>query len=202
MTWQEVDAASSPAGRCEIRGFSSLLAFRMLFGLGLLGACGSTPQAKDFEVADREQWDARSNLLLQPLCTDSRVGCTELLIEISPNYFKNIAQPAIDARFHVEQKSSKDGVDEFVWTNKIGGVGGAIEITLGATDELTEQGVVRGKGTTFTIVHRATLRVHTKGRMRARLDVTATGKPIVMSTGGKVRDLEAYELREGVLHAP
>ena len=168
----------------------------------LLASCGGAPSAKVQEPVDREQWEARSNMLLHPLCTDSRVGCAELLVEISPNYFKNIAQPALDAKFHVEQKSSKDGVDEFVWTNKIGGFEGAIEITIGATDELTDKGVVRGRGTTFTVVHQATLRVHTKGRMQARLDVTATGKPIVMSTGGKVRDLEAYELRNGALHAP
>lgn len=165
-------------------------------------ACGGAPVPKEQSPVDREQWEARSHMLLQPLCTDSRVGCAELLVEISPNYFKNIAQPAIDTKFHVEQRSSKDGVDEFVWTNKIGGFEGAIEITIGATDEITEKGVVRGKGTTFTVVHQATLRVHTKGRMQARLDVTAVGKPIVMSSGGKVRDLEAYELRNGALHAP
>lgn len=174
----------------------------LALSLAGLGACGGAPASSQQSPAEREQWEARSNLLLHPLCTDSRVGCAELLVEISPNYFKNIAQPAIDAKFHVEQRSSKDGVDEFVWTNKIGDVAGAIEITIGATDEITEKGLVRGKGTTFTVVRQATLRVHTKGRMQARLDVTAIGKPIVMSTGGKVRDLEAYELRNGALHAP
>lgn len=173
-----------------------------LLALLLLAACGGAPSAKVPAPLDAEQWEVRSNMLLHPLCTDSRVGCTELLVEISPNYFKNVAKPVVDAKFHVEQKSSKDGVDEFVWTNKIGGFEGAIEITISAADELTDNGVVRGKGTTFTVVHQAILRVHTKGRMQARLDVTATGKPIVMSTGGKVRDLEAYELRNGALHAP
>lgn len=188
----------------NIRGacLRSVCGSSLALHLFLFASCGGTPAYKEDAPVDREQWEARSNMLLQPLCTDSRVGCAELLVEISPNYFKNIAQPVIDSRFHVEQKSSKDGVDEFVWTNKIGGLEGAIEITIGATDEITEKGVVRGKGTTFTVVHQATVRVHTKGRMQARLDVTAVGKPIVMSSGGKVRDLEAYELRNGALHAP
>ena len=140
-------------------------------------------------------------MLLHPLCTDSQVGCTELLVEMSPNYFKNFAQPALNPKWHVEQKSSKDGIDEFVWTNKLGSVEGAIKIMIGATDEITEKGLVRGKGTTFLVVHQATLLVHTKGRMAARLDVTAKGKPIVLRAEGKDRDLAAYELRNGALHA-
>ena len=61
---------------------------------------------------------------------------------------------------------------------------------------------MRGKGTTFTALGQVTLRVHTKGLMEARLDVTASGRPLVMSMGGKVRDLQSFELRNGVLHAP
>ena len=77
-----------------------------------------------------------------------------------------------------------------------------ISLTIGQTDELTDTGVVRGKGTTFQVLRQVTLRVHTKGVMEARLDVIASGKPLVMSMGGKVRDLESYEVRNGALFAP
>lgn len=151
---------------------------------------------------DREQWEARSQFLLQPLCNESRVGCSELVIEISPNYFPNIARPAIDESLQSESKASADGVDEYVWSNRVGGLQGAIVLTIGQTDEITERGIVRGKATTFTVLNQVTLRVHTKGLMEARLDVTASGRPLVMSSGGRVRDLQVFELRNGVLHAP
>lgn len=164
--------------------------------LFLSGACSSPAPI------DRDQWERRSQFLLQPLCNESRVGCSELVIEISPNYFPNIARPAIDSSLQSESKTSADGVDEYVWSNRVGGLQGAIVLTIGQTDEITERGIVRGKGTTFTVLNQVTLRVHTKGLMEARLDVTASGRPLVMSMGGKVRDLQSFELRNGVLHAP
>ena len=166
-----------------------------------LAACGSQP-SPEADAAERARWAARSQMLLQPLLNEGRVGCSELVIEISPNYFANVGRPAIDPKIQAESKTAADGIDEYVWTNLTGGLQGAIEITVGATDELTDKGLVRGKGTTFTVLHRARLRIHTKGVMQARLDINASGKPLVMSVGGKVRDLEAYELRNGALHAP
>ena len=151
---------------------------------------------------DREQWEQRSHFLLHPLCNESRVGCSELVIELSPNYFPNIGRPAIDPSLQSERKTSADGIDEYVWSNRVGGLQGAVVLTIGQTDEITEGGIVRGKGTTFTALGQVTLRVHTKGLMEARLDVTASGRPLVMSMGGKVRDLQSFELRNGVLHAP
>ena len=177
---------------------SRVVAIAALLGWStLVGCAGSSARP-----VDRDEWEARSQRLLQPLMNESMVGCAELLIEISPNYFANVAVPALDPKLQTMKKTSLDGVDEYVWTNLVGGLQGAISLTVGQTDQLTDKGVVRGKGTTFQALRQVTLRVHTKGVMEARLDVIASGKPLVMSMGGKVRDLEAYEVRNGALFAP
>lgn len=175
-----------------VLAMTSLLAWSALWGCAGSGA----------RPVNRDEWEARSQRLLHPLMNESLVGCAELLIEISPNYFPNVGRPALDQKLQALKKTSADGVDEYVWTNLVGGLDGAISLTIGQTDELTDTGVVRGKGTTFQVLRQVTLRVHTKGVMQARLDVIASGKPLVMSMGGKVRDLEAYEVRNGALFAP
>ncbi|MEQ1630742.1 MAG: hypothetical protein ABL997_00120 [Planctomycetota bacterium] len=170
--------------------------------LSLLHACGTAPDLSPSEQRQqREQWELRSQRLLQPLLNDSNVACGELVIDITPNYFVNVAQPAIDPNLQGERKSKVDGFDEYEWINKVGGLQGAIVLTIGAPDELTEKGVVRGKGTRFTVLNRAVLRVRTAGKMEATLDVTASGRPMVSALGGAIRDLTVFELRNGLLQA-
>jgi hypothetical protein len=60
---------------------------------------------------------------------------------------------------------------------------------------------VRGRGTRFTVLHQVRLRVHTAGEVAARLDVTATGKPLVWNEGGRLHDLTEFRIGDGVLIA-
>lgn len=167
----------------------------------LLAACTSAPPANPQQVrAQREEFDRKAQRLLDPLLVGGNLACGELVIEISPNFFPNVARPAIDPNMQGERKSSGDGYDEYVWINKVGGLDGAIVLTIGATDEITEQGFVAGKGTKFTVLQQATLRVRTAGSIAAQLDVTATGKPMVWAVQKTIRDLTAFELRNGLLH--
>lgn len=167
----------------------------------LLASCASTPPPSPQEVrAQREKFDLEAKRLLDPLLVGGNLACGELLIEISPNFFANVARPAIDPNMQGERKSAGDGYDEYVWINKVGGIDGAIVLTIGATDEITDQGFVAGKGTKFTVLQQATLRVRTAGVMAAQLDVTAKGKPMVWAVQKTIRDLTAFELRNGLLH--
>lgn len=168
----------------------------------LLTSCASSPPPDAKEVrAQREEFDRKSRRLLEPLLAGGNLACGELVIEISPNFFANVARPAIDPNMQGERKSSGNGYDEYVWINKVGGLDGAIVLTIGATDEITEQGFVAGKGTKFTVLQQATLRVRTAGSIAAQLDVTAKGKPMVWAVQKSIRDLSAFELRNGLLHA-
>jgi hypothetical protein len=165
----------------------------------LLGACaGSVPEPVAAE-RQRAQLEAQSFRLLQPLCDDSKLACGELVVEISPNFFGNVSQPALMRGLQTERKSQEDGYDQIVWTNPTGSLDGAIEITIGAADEFTEKGPARGKGTQFTALRRVILRIRTGRRIEPSLVVSATGQPMVRATKAGVADLSFYELRDGVL---
>lgn len=172
----------------------------LLLLLGLASCSTPRPPNQQEIRAQREAFDQNARRLLEPLLNDGNLGCGELVIEISPNFFANVTQPAIDPNLQGERRSSGDGYDEFVWINKVGGSDGAILLSIGATDDITETGYVRGKVTKFTVIHRATLRVRTAGTMAAQLDVTASGKPMVWVVDKTVRDLTSFELRNGLLN--
>lgn len=180
--------------------FSPRVRAALLLALGL-ASCSTPPPPNQKELrAQREVFDQKARRLLEPLLNDGNLGCGELVIEISPNFFANVTQPAIDPNLQGERRSSADGYDEIVWINKVGGSDGAIVLSIGATDDITDTGYVRGKATKFTVIHRATLRVRTEGTMAAQLDVTASGKPMVWVVDKTVRDLTSFELRNGLLN--
>jgi hypothetical protein len=160
----------------------------------VLAACASPPPV------DRAQWEMAEQRLLQPLLTDAYVGCSELLIEISPNFHANVGQPAVDPNLHSLRKEHVDGWDETVWVNKVGD-SGAFTLTIGETDQITDQGIVRGRSTRFTVLHQVRLRVHAAREVAVQLDVTAKGKPLIRGEGGRVQDLDEFRVSDGILVA-
>lgn len=163
----------------------------VLAALPLAGCRSSAP-------VDRAQWEMVSQRLLHPFLTDSDVACGELLIEISPNYYPNIGQPSVDTTLHSARKERGDGYDETIWTNRVGDLSGAFALTIGAPDEFTDKGLVRGKATRFTVLHEVRLRIYT-GEVEVRLDATASGQPLVVNQGGKLRDVAQWRVANGVL---
>jgi len=161
----------------------------------LLVACNAT------SPADRAQWEQGAARLLQPLLTDGDVACGELLIEISPNYYSNVGQPAVDVNLHSARKEKTATYDETIWTNRVGDNTGQFTVTIGADDQFTDKGLVRGKMTRFRVLHEVRLRVFTSGRMAVRLDVKATGQPLVATGDGKPRNLTEWRVSDGVLTA-
>ncbi len=171
------------------------VAVATLVGVGLLAAgCKAPPPV------DRAQWEQAAARLLAPFLTDCDVGCGELLIEISPNYYTNVGQPSVDTGLHSARKERGPGYDETIWTNRIGDESGALPVTIGANDEFTDHGLVRGKLTRFKVLHEVRLRVYT-GEVQVRLDATATGEPLVTNLGGVLRNLSQWSVHDGILSA-
>lgn len=164
--------------------------------LGLLfAACSSA------SPADRAKWQEAATRLLQPFLTDGDVACGELLIEISPNYYSNVGQPAVDVNLHSARKEKTATYDETIWTNRVGDNTGQFTVTIGEDDQFTDKGLVRGKMTRFRVLHEVRLRVFTSGRMAVRLDVQAKGQPLVATGDGKPRNLTEWRVTDGVLTA-
>ncbi|MGE3172883.1 MAG: hypothetical protein AB7O97_09655 [Planctomycetota bacterium] len=170
---------------------------RVLPALALLPLAGCETR----QPVDRDEWERQAQQLLEPLLGDVDVACGELLIEISPNYFGNVSQPAVDPNLHSVRKEHVDGWDETVWINRVGDLSGALRITIGEVDQITEQGLVPGRATRFTALHEVRLRVHAAGEIPVQLDVTATGQPLVWNPGGQMRELAAFRVQNGVLQA-
>ncbi len=163
--------------------------------MAVLGAC-SAPQP-----VSREQWEQAAARLLTPYLTEADVGCGELLIEISANFYANVGQPSVDTNLHSARKEKGPGYDETIWTNRVGDPIGAFKVTIGAVDEFTDQGHVRGRVTHFTVLHEVRLRIYTGSEVPIRLDAAATGQPLVTSVGGRLRDLQEWRVVDGQLLA-
>jgi hypothetical protein len=157
------------------------------------GACNGVP-------ATPEQVTQLERHMLQPFLTDAEVGCGELLIEITGNFHPNVSQPSEDPNLHGRRREQHADYTDTVWTNKVGDLGGAFVVTVGDTDRFTEQGIVRGRHTKFTVLHEVRLRVWQTKRP-ITLVVEARGRPLVRKEAGLVRDLGEFRVEDGSLRA-
>lgn len=154
-------------------------------------ACSAAP-------ATTEQAALEQRRLLQPYVDGGEIGCGELLVELTRNFYPNVAQPTVDVNIHGAHKEQGNGYVDTVWINKIGDLRGAFTVTIGETNQFTEQGIVRGRETKFTVLHELRVRVFGDGHALA-LDATAKGKPLVLKSKGQVRDLAEFQVRDGAL---
>ena len=141
--------------------------------------------------------EAVERQFLQPFLDGGEIGCGELVIEITGNFFENVSQPAVDSRRHGVRKEQHDGYSETIWLNKVGDLPGFV-VAIGATDEFTEKGYERGPHTKFTVLHQVTLRVF-EGKHPMTLSVEAKGPPLVRSVGNAVQDLREYRVENGAI---
>jgi hypothetical protein len=158
-----------------------------------LAACKSAPVTP-------QQRELEERRLLQPYAAGGEVRCGALLIEVTPNFYPHVAQPAIDSRIHGARKEKGSGYTDTVWFNKIGDQRGAFTITIGAPDTFTEKGIVHAGAMKFTVLHEVRLRVF-EHEHAMTLDATASGKPLAIDEGKGARDLAEFEVRDGVLRA-
>ncbi|MEY4675235.1 MAG: hypothetical protein RL148_3019 [Planctomycetota bacterium] len=168
---------------------STALAFA---ALSCAASCSSAPVTEE-KVA------VVSSRLLAPYLGGTEVGCDELVVEMTANFYPNVGRPSTDPRLHKVVRTRKDGFDETTYLNLTGAPEGAFVVTVGELDSMGDKGWVKGKRTTFTVLQAFTMRTPV-GTHEYRLDAEAKGAPFVREDG-KVRDLREFRIRDGMVHA-
>jgi len=156
----------------------------------LAAACESTP------VSD-EQAGLAERRLLAPYLQPRRVGCSELMVEITPNFHLHVSNPGVDPERHRFDRIQKAAQVDKVWTNLAGGQAGWFTVTIGKPADPTDVSGERGPCTTFTVKNQFTLRVRERGEMR--LDCEARGPGVLIQEGGKpLREVQGFAIADGV----
>jgi len=158
-----------------------------------LAACAGTPATP----AQRAAEEAR---LLAPFRRGGEVGCSELVVEITPNFHGCVSQPAIDKQAHVVRRVEGQGFVETVWTNRLSDPRTAFVVTIGPPVEFGAAGLERGPVTTFTVYGQVRLLVHEE-RRPLTLTARASGEPLLVrvSPGAAVRDCRNFAISDGEL---
>ncbi len=159
-------------------------------------ACASTP-------ATPEQQHAEQQRLLAPFLRGTEVGCGELLIEATGNFYPHVSQPSVDPQVHTAAKQRGSDYTETVWTNTLGRPQSAFVVTVGEPAQLTEKGMVQGPRTKFTVLHRVRLRVY-EGTHRMTLDAHASGPVVVVKEPAlaRPRDVREFAVVDGAVRTP
>lgn len=159
---------------------------------GLAASCSSGPVTE-------EKVSVVSSRLLAPYLTGNEVGCDELVVEMTANFYPNVGRPSTDPRLHKVVRTRKDGFDETTYLNLTGAPEGAFVVAVGELDAIGEKGWVKGRRTTFTVLQAFTMRTPV-GTHEYRLDAEAKGAPFVREDG-KLRELREFRIQGGILHA-
>ena len=170
----------------------SIAAVLVLVACGLAASCSSAPVTE-------EKVSVVSGRLLAPYLSGNEVGCDELVVEMTANFYPNVGRPSTDPRLHKVVRTRKDGFDETTYLNLTGAPEGAFVVTVGELDAMGEKGWVKGRRTTFTVLQAFTMRTPV-GTHEHRLDAEAKGAPF-MREAGKVRELREFRIEGGILHA-
>lgn len=162
----------------------------------LLAACQGPP-------VSREQLDQEEQRLLAPLLSGAQVGCGELTVEMTANFYPNFSAPALDPNVHSMREEVHEDYTDRIWTNHVGTLDPALVVTLGEPTRFTESGVVQGRNTRFTVLNQVVLRIWRVTR-ELTLDVAATapqGQLLLIDGQGTPRELTGYRVSGGVLQA-
>lgn len=164
--------------------FAPLCRARPLSILGVLGAVAIAACAGPTPVSD-EELHANEAAMLAPLQAPRRLIATTLDVTVSPNFFNDIGQPALDPGLHQRSRSTDDGSEVWTFVNREGGVERPLRVLVGRTEFLT--------------LHTFRLAVLPSGSpLTFRL--VADGDVTVIAEGAAARDVERVEVRDGVWH--
>lgn len=169
---------------------------RMQWGaLGLLAACAGSP-------ASPEQRAVAERRLLEPFLVEREVGCGELLVEVTSNFYSYVGQPAVDPARHTKVREQGDGFVDTVWTNTAGVADAAFVVTVGEPQQMTDAGWVLGRQTRFRVVNQVRLRVY-EDRRPLTLNATAGGAFVLVKDAATApREVARFAIVDGVLHKP
>lgn len=170
------------------------MAWRWLLCCGLLVACAAPAPVPPERLAAEEQ------RLLAPFVRGGEVGCGELVVEMTGNFYDEVGQPSVDPVLHSATKEVGPGYVDTIWTNKTGSLAGKFVIAIGEPDRVTDEGWARGRVTRFTVLHQVRFRVF-EGQRALTLNVRATGQPLVVldASSNQARDCTRYAVVDGVL---
>ncbi len=149
-----------------------------------------------------EQRAQEERRLLAPYLAPREIGCSELLIEVTPNLFAYVGQPAVDPVRHVKTKETGDGYVDTVYTSKLGDAASAFHVTIGEAQKWTgaESGFVLGKQTRFQVVSQVRIRVY-EDRRPVTLNATAGGDFVFVkdAAGDRPKEIKRFAVVDGVL---
>lgn len=162
----------------------------VVLGMGASG-CGGAPATSEQRLMAERQF-------MLPFLQDSEVACSELEIDITPNFHLHIGVPGIHPRLHRFDKEDKQALVEKTWRNLTGSRAGWLTVTVSEPKDETDVSGTPTPATTYTVTHQFTLRTHERAAMT--LSARATG-PVVMvrEAGGKPRDVRDFAIENGVV---
>lgn len=163
-----------------------------MVALGLaLSGCGGTP-------ATPEQRRLAERQLVLPYLQNTEVGCAELEVDITPNFYLHVSLPGTLDGLHRFDKEDKQALVEKTWRNLTGSQAGWFIVTISEPKDPTDVSGKLTPRTTYTVTHQFTLRTHERGALK--LSARATG-PVVMvrEAGGKPRGVGEFAIENGVV---
>ena len=157
----------------------------------LVAGCGAT------EVS-REQARLGERQLLQPYLRERLVVCSELDVEITPNFHRHVSNPGVDKTRQQFERIEREALVEKVWTNPTGTEAGWFTVTIGEPPDPVKVDAAVGPRTTFKVMNRFTLRVRERGEMA--LTARASGPVVaVQEAGAEAQPVREFAVVDGVL---
>lgn len=162
----------------------------VVFGLGLSG-CGGVP-------ATSEQRRQVERQFMLPFMQNTEVACSELEIDITPNFHLHVGLPGEKKGLHRFDKENKQALVVKTWRNLTGSPAGWFTVTISEPKDPTDVSSKLTPRTTFTVTHQFTLRTHERSALK--LSARATGSVVmVREAGGKPRDVQEFAVENGVV---
>ena len=208
-----------PTQECRVRMRTSVAPARLLAVLSLLGVLGACKTTRPATVEQEKQEERR---IMQPFSRGGLVGCGELIIEMTPNFYPYVSQPARDSKLHGHKEEQFDGYVEKTWFNKLGDFKGRFTVVVGpepdpladapgpqdATGRATG-GVAQAPGSLqgrqaprppseppeparFMVIHKIVHRIYLVER-EMTLNVIADGRPMFLQERAATEPVELLE---------
>lgn len=162
----------------------------VVFGMGLAG-CGASP-------ATPEQRRLGERRLLTPFLQNTEVACTELEIDITPNFHLFVSNPGVDKSLHRFDKQEKPALVEKTWQNLSGERSGWFTVTIAEPKDPTDVSGKPTPRTTYIVSHQFKLRIHENAQMK--LSARASGPVVIVrEASGRRHEPREFAIRDGIV---
>ncbi|MFK7740579.1 MAG: hypothetical protein AB8H80_09650 [Planctomycetota bacterium] len=156
-----------------------------------MGSCAAKP-------ATNEQTQLAERQLLMPYLQDRLVVCSELTIDITPNFHLNVSNPGVDERKQRFERIEGVAQVEKVWSNLTGGESGWFSVTISEPLDPIDVAAKRGPHTTFKVMSQLRIVVHERAQMQ--LSARAEGPFVaVQEANAEAREVRSFAIVDGVL---